>query len=212
MLATPFLIGLTGGIGSGKSTIADAFVKLGAGLVDTDAIAHALTAPGGAAIAPLRAEFGDEAITADGRLDRVRMRERVFADPGERQRLERILHPMIGAACNDAIAAAVAPYVLLAVPLLVESGNWLKRVDRVLVIDCDEATQISRVRTRGLSEDAIRAIMATQASRAQRRAAADDIIDNDSSLAAAQAQVAELHPQYLAMADAHRKRSVGNRP
>ncbi len=204
MRKSPFLIGLTGGIGSGKSTIADAFVELGAALVDTDAIAHQLTAPGGRAIEPIREAFGDEVIAADGSLDRPAMRKLAFGDAGARQKLEAIIHPLIGAQCADQIGKAHtrgAPYVLLAVPLLVESGNWLERVDRVLVVDCDEALQISRVRSRsGLSEEQVRAIMDVQATREERRAAADDVIDNSGGLDEARARVRALHQTYLELA------------
>lgn len=201
MDSRPYLIGLTGGIGSGKSTIANAFVALGAGLVDTDAQAHALTAPNGPAIDPIRAVFGDEVIAADGSLDRAAMRRIVFADSQARQKLEAILHPMIRARCEAEIAAQDAPYVLLDVPLLVESGNWINRVNRVLVIDCDEALQIERVMRRsGLPREQIRAIMDVQATREERRAAADDIIDNSHDLADTMAAVAKLHQQYLTLA------------
>ncbi len=200
---SPFIIGLTGGIGSGKSTVAEAFVQLGAALVDTDREAHALTAPGGAAIAAIRTAFGDQVIAADGSLDRPAMRKLVFADATARKRLEAILHPMIGAACEAAIRAAQGPYVLLDVPLLVESGNWLKRVDRVLVVDCDEALQIERVIARsGLSVEQIEAIMQVQATREERRAAADDIIDNSGPPEAAQAAAGRLHQTYLELARA----------
>ncbi|MGH1358750.1 MAG: dephospho-CoA kinase [Burkholderiaceae bacterium] len=210
MRNSPFLIGLTGGIGSGKSTIADAFVALGAALVDTDAVAHQLTAPGGRAIEPIRAAFGDEVIATDGSLDRPAMRKLAFSDAGSRQKLEAIIHPLIGAECTAQIEQAHrsgAAYILLAVPLLVESGNWLEKVDRVLVIDCDEALQISRVKSRsGLADEQIRAIMDVQASREERRAAAHDVIDNSSDLEAAQAQVRKLHETYLELAQS------GNRP
>lgn len=201
MDSRPYLIGLTGGIGSGKSTIADAFVALGGGLVDTDAEAHALTAPSGAAIEPIRAAFGDDVIAADGSLDRAAMRQIVFSDSEARQRLEAILHPMIGARCEAAIAAQDAPYVLLAVPLLVESGNWIERVNRVLVVDCDEELQLERVIKRsGLDRDQVRAIMDVQVTREERRAAADDVIDNSQSLSDAKEAVATLHEQYLVLA------------
>lgn len=204
MRTTPFLIGLTGGIGSGKSTIADAFVALGAALVDTDAIAHQLTAPGGRAIEPIRDAFGDTVIAADGSLDRPAMRQLAFSDAGARQKLEAIIHPLIGAECADQISqahAGGAPYVLIAVPLLVESGNWLQRVDRVLVVDCEESLQISRVQSRsGLSEEQVRAIMDVQATREERRAAADDVIDNSGGLDEARARVQALHQTYLELA------------
>lgn len=193
------LIGITGGIGSGKSLVADTFAARGAGLVDTDVIAHQLTAPGGAAIAAIRAAFGDGVIAADGRMDRQAMRALVFQAPEKRQQLEAILHPMIQAEAMAQIEAARThfPYVLVAVPLLVESGHWKSRVDRVLVVDCPEAIQVERVKSRsGLSTEQVQAIMAAQATRAQRLAAADDVIDNGGSLEHTQAQVVALDARY----------------
>jgi dephospho-CoA kinase len=168
----PAVIGLTGGIGSGKSTVADLLVARGAALVDTDRIAHELTAPGGEAIAPIRAAFGDAVVAADGRMDRAAMRALAFADPDARRRLEAILHPMIRARTRagiDAAIAAGAPYVLVAVPLLVESGDWRGRYDRVLVVDCPPEVQVGRVIARsGLARAQVDAILAAQASREQR--------------------------------------------
>lgn len=199
--AVTFLVGLTGGIGSGKSAAADIFGELGATIVDTDAIAHELTAPGGAAIAPIRAAFGAEVIAATGALDRAAMRRRVFADAQAKARLEGILHPMIRAEADRRSAASSAPYVVLVVPLLVESGSYRSRVQRVVVVDCPEEVQVARVKSRsGLSADEARAIMAAQVGRAQRLAAADDIIDNAGELAALRPQVEALHRQYLEMA------------
>ena len=194
-----FSVGLTGGIGCGKTTVADMFGALGASLVDTDAIAHALTASHGAAMPALLAEFGDDFATLDGALDRAKMRELVFADPGARARLEAILHPRIREATAAAAAIATGPYVIFVVPLLIESGTWRERVTRVLAIDCSEATQVARVMARNnLSESQVRAIMAAQVTRAQRLAAADDVVLNDDGLAALQPQVARLHAFYLA--------------
>ena len=194
------LIGLTGGIGSGKTTVADAFGRLGAAVIDTDAIAHALTAPHGAAIGPIRAAFGTRAIAPDGRLDRAWMRARVFGDPAERVRLEAILHPMIRAEVERQIEAAEhsgAPYALLVVPLLIESGGWVGRVERVLVVDCDEATQVERVmRRNGLAREQVQAILAAQATRGERLAHADDVIDNGGDPAGLPARVAALHARY----------------
>ncbi|NRT57412.1 dephospho-CoA kinase [Sphaerotilus uruguayifluvii] len=175
-------IGLTGGIGSGKSTVAALLRALGAHIVDTDAIAHRLTAPGGRAIAAIAAAFGPEFIDARGAMDRARMRERVFADPAERQRLEAILHPLI-AEDTEAEAAAAPPGapVVFDVPLLVESGRrWRERVDRILVVDCTPATQIARVVARsGWTPEAVERVIAQQATREQRRAVADAVILND---------------------------------
>jgi len=197
------VIGLTGGIGSGKSTVADRLVALGAALVDTDAIAHALTAPGGDAIAPIRAAFGDGVVAADGRMDRAAMRAIAFSDPGARKRLEAILHPMIRARTQAGIEAAVrdgAPYVIVAVPLLVESGDWRGRYDRVLVVDCPPEVQVERVMARSaLPRAQVDAILAAQATRAQRLAAADDVIDNGGAPAALDAQVTRLHAAYAGL-------------
>lgn len=192
-----FVVGLTGGIGSGKSAAADRFAALGASVVDTDAIAHALTAPGGEAIAPIRAAFGDAVIAADGSLDRGAMRALAFAEPRARKRLESILHPMIRLESERQCAAAGGPYVILAVPLLIESGTYRERCDRICVIDCPERLQIERVQARnGLDEAQVRAIMAAQASRAMRRDAADDIVDNSGTLDELYAQVDALHERY----------------
>ena len=185
-------IGLTGGIGSGKSTVARRLAALGALVVDTDALAHALTAPGGAAIPGIAQAFGADMIAADGAMDRSKMRALVFADPTQRQRLESILHPMIGEATRaQASRAGAGQPVVFDVPLLAESGTWRARVDRVLVVDASPATQVARVVQRsGWTADAVERAMAQQASRAQRRAIADAVIVNDGlSLAQLEAQV-----------------------
>lgn len=200
-----FVVGLTGGIGSGKSTVADLFVAQGAGLVDTDAIAHALTAPGGAAIEPLRASFGDGFIAADGALDRARMRAHVFADASARSRLEALLHPLIRDEARRRVEASVAPYVVLAVPLLVEAGNWRERCHRVLVVDCPVEQQRARVMARSsLSAEEADRIIAAQATRAQRLAAADDVIDNSGPPQTLPARVDALHHRYLTLAAAEK--------
>jgi dephospho-CoA kinase len=173
-------IGLTGGIGSGKSTVASLWAELGAVIIDTDAIAHRLSAPGGAAIAPIAAEFGAAMIDARGALDRARMRELVFTDPSARARLEAIIHPLIRVE-TERQAAATPPGAVRVfdVPLLVESGKWRERVDHVLVVDCDEATQIDRVVARnGWAPDAVQRVISQQASREQRRTVADAVIVN----------------------------------
>ncbi|MBQ0958023.1 dephospho-CoA kinase [Ideonella sp. 4Y11] len=189
-------LGLTGGIGSGKSTVARALAARGALIVDTDAIARALTAPGGAALPAIAQAFGEAAIAADGALDRAWMRERVFADAAQRERLEAILHPMIGERTwSEAAAAAAGQPVVFDVPLLTERGaHWRRQVDRVLVVDCDEATQVQRVQARnGWPEAQVRAVIAQQASRAARRAIADAVIVNqDLTLDALDAEVATL--------------------
>jgi dephospho-CoA kinase len=195
---TRFSVGLTGGIGCGKSTVADLFAARGASIVDTDQIAHALTAPHGAAMPALLAEFGAGFATPEGALDRTKMRALVFADPGARARLEAILHPRIREATAAAALLATGPYTIFVVPLLVESGAWRERVARILAIDCSEATQVARVMARnGMAEDQVRAIMAAQASRAQRLEAADDVIVNDDGLAALAPQVDRLHALYI---------------
>ena len=198
-----FVVGLTGGIGSGKSAAAREFERLGAAVVDTDAIAHELTAPGGAALEHIKALFGEGFIGPSGAMDREAMRQRVFNDPGAKRALEALLHPMIRTESQRRIAAARGPYVIYVVPLLVESGNDRDRVDRVLVVDVPEGLQVERVARRsGLPEREVRAIMAQQASRAARLAAANDVIDNGGALEALRAQVAALHARYLEMTGA----------
>jgi dephospho-CoA kinase len=197
------VVGLTGGIGSGKSAAADAFAELGARVVDTDAIAHELTGVAGAAIPEIAQQFGKAFIDSTGAMDRKRMRDLVFSDAEEKQRLEALLHPMIRAESQRRIDAAKAPYVIHVVPLLVESPGFRDRVKRVLVVDCPEALQISRVRQRsGLPEGQVRRIIATQIQREKRLAAADDVIDNSGPIAALQQQVRQLHEKYLALARA----------
>ncbi len=196
-----YVIGLTGGIGSGKSAAASRFAELGAAIVDTDAIARELTAPGGSAVPALRSEFGGEYITADGGLDRARMRRLVFQDPEARKKLEAILHPLIRAESHARIAAADRPYVVVVVPLLLETGAYRDLIDRVLVVDCAEERQMRRaVERSGLSEDDVRAIMAAQLARAERLARADDVLPNDGSMEDLRRQVNELHSGYLNLA------------
>lgn len=193
-----FVVGLTGGIGSGKSTVAELFVAAGAALVDTDAIAHELTAPGGAALPELVAAFGPEITDEHGALDRAAMRRLIFAEPAAKAKLEGVLHPLIRRLAAERCRLAATPYVVLAVPLLVESGNYRQRCDRVLVVDCPESRQIERVMARnGMAENEVKAIMAAQATRRQRLAAADDVVFNDGGLEALVPQVAELHQKYL---------------
>ncbi|MCG2575377.1 dephospho-CoA kinase [Dechloromonas sp. XY25] len=195
-----FVVGLTGGIGSGKSTVAGLFVEHGAALVDTDAIAHELTGPDGAAMAQLVAAFGPQVARPDGAMDRAAMRRLVFADPSAKAGLETILHPLIRQLSAERCRAATAPYVILAVPLLVESGSYRERCDRVLVVDCPESLQIERVVARnGMSPVEVEAIMATQASREQRLAVADDIVLNDGDLTGIYPQVIALHQKYLVL-------------
>lgn len=194
----PYCIGLTGGIGSGKSRAAAMFGELGADVIDTDAIAHELTQAGGPAMPAITAAFGPAVVADSGGLDRAAMRELVFADPASRARLEGILHPLIGGVTRSRVARSTAPYVLLVVPLLLEKGGFRDLVRRVLVVDCEESRQIDRTMLRsGLTEAAVRAIMAAQIPRQQRLEAADDIIRNDGDVAQLRSQVAVLHQQYL---------------
>ena len=193
-----YVVGLTGGIGSGKSAAAEEFGRLGATLVDTDAIAHELTRSGGAAMPQIRAQFGDGYVDATGAMDRAGMRALAFRDPAARMRLEALLHPMIRAESARRIAAAAGPYVIHVVPLLVESADYRQRVSRVLVVDCPPEVQLARVRRRsGLSADEVARIIGAQIKREVRLAAADDVIDNSGTLDALHKQVRELHASYL---------------
>jgi dephospho-CoA kinase len=199
----PYVVGLTGGIGSGKSAAADAFGKLGATVVDTDAIAHELTGPGGVAIPEIRRQFGKAFIDAEGAMDRKRMRDLVFSDAEEKQRLESLLHPLIRTESARRVGAASGSYAVLVVPLLVESAGYRERVNRVLVVDCPEAIQIARVMRRSnLPEAQVKRIIAAQIPREKRLSAADDVIDNSGPIDALQQRVAELHAEYLARARA----------
>ena len=194
------VVGLTGGIGSGKSAAADEFERLGATVVDTDAIARELTEAGGAAMPHIQALFGEHFIAPSGAMDRKAMRERVFGDPVARQALEGLLHPMIRTEAERRIARAAGPYVVYVVPLLIESKEPRRRADRILVVDAPENVQVSRVVARsGLSDAEVRKIMAAQASRAERSAAADDVIDNGGTLDALREQVRALHSRYVKM-------------
>ena len=196
-----FVVGLTGGIGSGKSAAADEFARLGATVVDTDAIAHELTAPGGAAIDEIRRLFGPEFISESNALNREKMRALVFTDAARKKQLEMLLHPMIRAESTRRIGASRAPYVVHVVPLLIESPDYRKRVQRVLVIDSPEPLQIERVRARsGLSAEQVAAIIKSQVSREKRLAAADDAIDNSGPIDALQQAVRKLHEKYLQLA------------
>jgi len=196
------VVGLTGGIGSGKSIVADAFAQRGADVTDTDRLAHALTAPGQPGHAAVLAAFGPSFRRADETLDRARLRQLVFTDPQARTRLEAILHPLIREAAGREIAGWVSPYGILVVPLLMERGG-ATQVDRVLVVDCPEELQVERVITRSaLSEGEVRAIMATQLPRAERLARADDVLDNSGPMLAIAPQVAALDQRYRALAAA----------
>ncbi len=197
----PFCVGLTGGIGSGKSVASSLFAELGAAVVDTDEISRALTAPGGAAIQPIRESFGPEYVAADGGLDRARMRNLVFGDADAKRKLEGILHPRIRDRMRADVAAARQPYVVAVIPLLFETGVCLDLLQRVLVVDCEESEQVRRASARsGLSAQEVRAIMAAQLPRAERLKRADDVLVNDGSIGALRQQVARLHVRYLDLA------------
>ncbi len=197
-----FVVGLTGGIGSGKSAVANLFAAHGVAVVDTDVIAHELTGAHGAAMPAIAAQFGDSLLGPDGRLNRAAMRQLVFSDASAKSRLEAILHPLIRRESEQRCQSAQSPYVLLVVPLLLESGAYRQYVKRILVVDCAETTQIARVMARsGLDAEEVRAIMETQASRALRCAAADDVVVNEADLASLSAQVDDLHRRYLEMAE-----------
>jgi dephospho-CoA kinase len=202
-VSPPLVIGLTGGIGSGKSAVADAFAALGVPVVDVDAIAHELSAAGRPGQRAVAAAFGANAVAADGSLDRAWLRRQAFADQAVRARLEALLHPLIRAEADRRVAQWRAPYGILMVPLLLERGGARSRVDRVLVVDCPEAIQVQRVMTRsGLAESEVRAIMAAQLSRQERLAQADDVIDNAGTHAAIAPQVAALDERYRRLAGA----------
>jgi dephospho-CoA kinase len=195
-----YRVGLTGGVGSGKSTVAAMLQHLGAGIVDADQLVHELIAPGGSAIAELRQAFGAEAIASDGGLDRAWMRARAFHDVSARHRLERVLHPRVRAEAERRASelATVVPYVVLVIPLLVESGDWKQRVQRVLVVDCTEATQLARVQARpGIDQATALAILKAQTDRASRLRVADDVLFNETPVAELQLRVARLHAHYV---------------
>jgi dephospho-CoA kinase len=201
------VIALTGGIGSGKSSVANILAALGAAVVDTDEIAHEITAAGEPGSRLISQEFGPEFLDENGALDRNRMRELVFTDASAKQRLEALLHPMIRAEVEARVGnfaarpAAEIPYIVIVVPLLIETGAYRDLACRVLVVDCDEAQQIARVMHRsGLAPAAVKAIMAAQVSRAERLHHADDVVRNDGDLAALQAAVETLHGKYLELA------------
>lgn len=197
-------IGVTGGIGSGKSTVSQHFAQLGCALIDADHIARSLTLPGGAAITPIRKAFGDRFINAEQALDRAAMREAVFQDPAYKQRLEGILHPLIKRSIAEqyeqACARTDSPLVIFDIPLLAESSTWSPQLDQVVVVDCLESTQIARVQQRNqLAPEAIQAIMAQQASRLQRLQKADWVLWNETlSLQALGEQVRHLYNDLIA--------------
>jgi dephospho-CoA kinase len=200
-----FLVGLTGGIGSGKSTVARRLEELGATVVDTDEISHQLTAPGGAAIPTIKREFGDDFLRPDGSLDRDRMRTRVFSDAASRRRLEAILHPLIRRMARSQVQRGSGPYAVLVVPLLMETGAYREFIQRILVVDCPVEDQIERTMRRSkLSRPQVESIIAAQIGREERLAQADDVIDNGGSPERALAQVELLHCRYVELAAAAR--------
>lgn len=196
-----FTIGLTGGIGSGKSAAAARFAELGVPVIDTDVIARELTRPGRPALDAIRASFGDAVIAADGSLDRPVLRRRVFADAAARRRLEVILHPLVLHEVKARLAALSAPYAVAVIPLLVETGAYGSLLDRIAVVDCPEELQIARTVARsGLAREEVGAVLAAQATRSARVAAADDVIVNTGTLAALRDEVDALHQCYLTLA------------
>jgi dephospho-CoA kinase len=199
---TAYVVGLTGGIGSGKTAAAEMFGEFGAAVVDTDAIAHELTGPHGAAMPAIRAEFGEGIVEADSSLNRAAMRAQVFADASARARLEAILHPLIRAESRRRCAMAAEAYAVLVVPLLVEAGDaYREMLSRIVAVDCPEEVQIARVMARSaLTREEVLQIMAAQSTRVARLAAADDVIDNGGDLADLRRQVEKLHGRLLGLA------------
>ena len=199
----PFCVGLTGGIASGKSSAATLFEELGAAVVDTDAIAHELTRPRTVAMAGIRDAFGPTYVAADGSLERAKMRQLVFSDPAAKAKLEAILHPLIREQARARIGATQQPYVIVVVPLLIETGAYRDLIQRVLVVDCSEELQVARAMQRShLKESEVRAILAAQLPRAERLRGADDVIDNNGGIEALRQQIQQLHAKYLALAQA----------
>jgi dephospho-CoA kinase len=200
-MTSPFLVGLTGGIGSGKSEVAAAFATRGADVLDADDIAHAISRRGEAGHRAVAESLGESFVGADGELDRAALRRRAFDDPTFRRDLEQLLHPLIAARLEDAIADLEGPYAVMVVPLLLERGGLRKRVSRVLVVDCPEQEQVRRVQLRsGLAADEVRRIMAAQLPRAERLGQADDVIDNSGSREDLVPQVDRLDRRYRELA------------
>ncbi|HEX4879052.1 MAG TPA: dephospho-CoA kinase [Limnobacter sp.] len=190
--------GLTGGIGSGKTAVSNRLAELGATVIDTDQIAHALTAPGGEAMADIQSVFGDRAVAPDGSLDRNHMRNLVFSDPGQRSRLEKILHPKIRAVVEEKLAQGAPMYFVLVVPLLIEKKGWLDILDEVIVVDCSPETQVERVMARnGWPAGQVRAVMEAQASRQERLAHATEVLSNDGPLADLIPKIDFLHKKLI---------------
>jgi dephospho-CoA kinase len=204
MTSKVFCVGLTGGIGSGKSTVADRFAKLGAAIIDTDVISHQLTGPDGRAMPEIIACFGSEIANSNGAMDRAAIRGRVFSDPDARRKLEAILHPMIRAESVLRLQAVTAPYALLVVPLLVENlASYQHLLNRIAVVDCEESQQLARISSRsGISLEQAKSILAVQANQASRLQIADDLIENRGDLVGLDHQIQRLHQKYLTLAAA----------
>lgn len=201
----PLKIGLTGGIGSGKSSVAAIFAKLGAEIIDTDEISHRLTQPNSPVLASIRNRFGDGVFLPDGQLNRAKMRELVFSDAEAKRNLEAILHPLIRQEVAKRLALSQSAYVLIVVPLLLETQGYRELVDRVLVVDCDEANQLARTMARsGLGKAEVLAIMSNQLHRQARLAHADDVLDNNNGEEDLRRQVTELHEKYRSLAGSGR--------
>ncbi|MEN6586163.1 MAG: dephospho-CoA kinase [Sulfuricella sp.] len=195
------IVGLTGGIGCGKSAAAEIFARLGTTVIDTDQIAHQLTVLGQPAVTAIQKQFGADYVLPDGNLDRSRLRNLIFSDAAAKKQLEALLHPLIKDEVCCRLAAVQTHYAIIAVPLLLETGSYRELVQRILVVDCDEEQQVARTMARsGLSEEEVRAIMACQVSRSERLRLADDIIDNQGGRSELQHQVEQLHRQYLQIA------------
>jgi dephospho-CoA kinase len=211
-MARRFRVGLTGGIGSGKSTVAQWLAELGAGVVDTDAIAKRLTAPGGAALPAIRQAFGEKMLDRDGSLDRTAMRLLAFSDPKAKEKLETILHPLIRAESLRQIEAAQGRYVVVVVPLLAENLDAYRPfLDRIAVVDCEESQQLARTASRpGLDLAQAKAILASQSSRSQRLNIADDVIENRGGLVALRERVGKLHQRYLHLAAGESEKNPNN--
>lgn len=206
-MAKTFTVGLTGGIGSGKTKVSNCFAELGANVIDTDIIAHQLTGPNAAGSDALAAEFGSQILETDSRLNRAKMREMAFATPEIRLQLEAILHPLIQNEATKQLKETLTPYAILVVPLLVGSTYFKSLCDRFLVVDCEVKTQIQRVMQRSrLSESQVQAIINTQATREERLALADDIISNEGDPSLLIKAVKELHQNYLTLAQLHKPR------
>lgn len=196
-----FFVGLTGGIGSGKSTVANLFAELNIPIIDTDQISHQLTQTNGAAIPAIKAEFGESFIDTDNSLDRAKMRQLVFSDATARLKLENILHPLILKQARSLAVSIQAPYVLVVVPLLFETANYLEWLHHTVTVDCAETTQISRASKRtGMNESAVRAIMSQQMPRSERQKLAADTILNEGTLDDLRMQIAQLNNRYLELA------------